>query len=153
MNEDILRKIDLGREWWCRIDPKARWTPQGIATRYLEAMVETIRENQRRIRLLPQLAKRNPGLEVERPSFPRWARDCARLRPLCKATELQWWNIGMRAFLETYPHPNEVDELRRLVRSDAKHKDPKSRGYFTSELNSKIIYELRKEFWKRVRDF
>jgi hypothetical protein len=119
---DLLRRLGVGTRSEIEASSRAGWHPKVEANRYALALRDTLTANailvtqlETALRALRGNAEAKAKVKAILRNFPSWARECPKLPPLSKATASDWWKLGKQALQETFPDPQKVEPLRRLV--------------------------------------
>lgn len=105
-NREFLKKIKLGEKSEINAHSGSRWDRNNPATTWANDVLETLRANQRRFKVL-----------MEEP--PTWVAECSQLPPLSKETAGAWWKVGKQALLERFPEPHKIPELATLAENES----------------------------------
>jgi len=123
--KEYVTRLKVGATSGYSIGPRTRWsqTKGGklpVATQ-CALDIHRILENNRHQLDLAAAAEKNGG-RFDYSQLPQWAKECATLLPLTKATADKWFELGWKAVMEaTDGHPEKNQTLRPLGLYREKH--------------------------------
>ena len=119
-----MKMLGLASKSEFSMHPKARWSPDNIATWNAISIIGTILANQewKEVRQTFISENRKSPIPVKIATPPAWVKNCWELPPLTKRTAKKWFNVGWDALMEaTEGHPERDPELRPLGIYRARH--------------------------------
>ncbi len=123
-----LDEMRLGQDLPIAQGAQAKWKPCGWATRYaleLYGHLERIRQDRE--------------ITIDRKPPRQW------LPPFTRKTAVLWWNVARQFLLASYPNPERVSELNRLVTAPTKRKSP-------GRIRAEILALLKTRFLSIAHD-
>jgi hypothetical protein len=130
--KDLFAGIQLGEDAIIELDPPTarwKWDDAGQISYSLLRRIE-----------LARAGSRHPPLD-----FGEIGKRAKRLPEFCDRTWLAWWEEARRIFLASYPEPQNVEVLNRLVTAATKRKSP-------GRIKAAILDMLRCRFLSFARD-
>ncbi len=126
--ESWLEEMQLGKDLPIAQGAQAKWETRGWATRYALALYSHL-----------ERIRQNGDITVDGKPTRKW------LPPFTRKTAPLWWSVARQFLLASYPQPERVPELARMVTAPTKRKSP-------GRTRAAILALLKTRFLSIARD-